>query len=359
MNLKQNCNTRLRIPFKFKVLSVVTLIAGIFAPGAAGQSTGSTLPFGEGIVAKKFYASVVDNDNKVWFLTEAGVVSFDGTKWTSHNKNPKIASTGLKGVAYDLSSNRQELLIATSAGATVATLPIDAKSDASSLNPENSKILSNNVLALAVGKKELRWFATDKGISALLNGKWLANNYEDRYPESIFEGYPITSLATSTNGDSLYIGSKGGGVMRVYRDDVDAVSGASEFAEWGPILMPSDSVYCIHITPDGTQWIGTDKGAARHKGYKTLEGWTVFTTVDGLAGDMIQAINSDKKGNLYFGTKNGLSVFDGTNWTKFQVADGLVSNNILSIAIDRNNVVWMGTDNGVTCIKEGKFTSYH
>jgi hypothetical protein len=51
MNLDQKYYTRFKIPIKLKVLAVVTIIAGIFAPVAVAQSTGTTLSFGEGIVA--------------------------------------------------------------------------------------------------------------------------------------------------------------------------------------------------------------------------------------------------------------------------------------------------------------------
>ncbi|MGB8490024.1 MAG: two-component regulator propeller domain-containing protein, partial [Bacteroidales bacterium] len=223
---------------------------------------------------------------------------------------------------------------------------------------DNSEIISENVLAVAVGRKELRWFGTDKGISAFKNRKWLTNSYTRKYPEGLFQDFPITSMATSIDGDSLYIGTRGGGVLRVYRNDVDAVSGASEYSAWGPINMPSDNVYSIHVSPDGTQWIGTDKGVAIHTGYKTLEGWRVITTAEGLADNFVQAIDSDAEGNIYIGTKNGLSVFNGSEWTSFRVENGLGSNNILTITVDKKGVVWLGTDNGVTSLKDGKFTRY-
>jgi ligand-binding sensor domain-containing protein len=347
-----------RISTRVNTLLITSCISGLFASVITAQTSGTVQSFGEGISAKKFYSSTIDEDNSVWFITEVGVVSFDGMKWVLHNTNPKLSSANLKNVAYDVTSNGQELWLASPAGVTVAALPIGATSNAATFNPENSKILSNNVLALAMGKKELRWFGTDKGISALSKGKWLTNGYEDKYPEAIFQGFPITSMATSINGDSLYFGSIGGGVMRVYRNDVDAISGASEYVGWGPILMPSDTVYSIHITEDGTQWIGTKRGVAKHTGYKTLEGWTVLSTADGLADDIVQAINSDSKGNLYFGTMNGLSVFDGTKWTNYKTANGLASNNILTIAVDKKDCVWLGTDNGVTSLKSGKLTSY-
>jgi ligand-binding sensor domain-containing protein len=139
---------------------------------------------------------------------------------------------------------------------------------------------------------------------------------------------------------------------------VDAVSGASEYAAWGPILMPSDSIYSVHITADGTQWFGTNRGLAKHTGYNTLEGWMIITSADGLADNFVQAIASDSKGKLYFGTKNGLSVLDGEKWVSYRPGDGLSSNNILTLAVDSDDCIWIGTDNGVTSFMGGKFTIY-
>jgi len=358
MTKKSKITYHIRISARIWTILITIFISGFSPYVIVAQTAGTVQPFGEGITAKKFFSSMVDKDNILWFLTETGVISFDGAKWVLHNTNPKVVSTGIKDIAYDVTSNGKELWLVSHTGVTVASLPFEAKSGVTTLKTENSKILSNNVLALATGKNELMWFGTDKGISALKNGKWLTNSYDDRYPETIFQNFPITALATSINGDSLYIGSQGSGVMRVYRNDLDAVSGASEYLGWGPILMPSDSVYSIHITTDGTQWIGTNRGVAKHTGYKTLEGWIVYTSADGLANDLVQAICSDSKGNMYFGTKNGLSVFDGTKWTSYRVKDGLASNNILSISIDNKDCVWLGTDNGVTSFIQGKFTCY-
>lgn len=343
---------------RLSYLLIATIMTWLFIPVINAQTAGSVQSLGEGISAKKFYSSTVDQDNTIWFLTESGIVSFDGTKWTLHNKNRKVATTGLKSLVYDFSSYGPELWIATQQGATVASTPVDAKSGATTYYADNSKILSENVLAVAVGKKEMRWFGTDKGISAFKSKKWLTNSYSRSIPEGTFQDYPITSLATSIDGDSLYIGTLGAGVLRVFRNDVDGVSGASDYAAWGPILMPSDTVYSVHVTADGTQWIGTRRGVAKHTGYKTLEGWIIFTSEQGLADDFVQAISSDSKGKIYFGTKKGLSVLDGEKWSSYKSEDGLASNNILTIAVDKTDCVWLGTDNGVSSFKNGKFTIY-
>lgn len=346
------------INYRFREFIISSLALILLAPAISAQNSGSAQPLGEGISAKNFFASTIDEDNTVWFLSESGIISFDGAKWTLHNKNRKVASSGIRGVVYDFSSYGAELWLATPQGAGVVSLPVDAKSGATSYYTENSSIISDNVLAVAVGKKELRWFGTDKGISAFKGKKWLTNGYTRKYPEGIFQDYPITSMATSIDGDSLYVGTLGGGVLRVFRNGVDAVSGASEYAAWGPILMPSDSVYSVHITKDGTQWFGTNRGLAKHTGYNTLVGWNIITSADGLANDFVQAITSDSKGKLYFGTKNGLSVYDGEKWTSYRQGDGLSANNILTLSVDSDDCVWIGTDNGVTRFTGGKFTIY-
>lgn len=349
------CKINIRRIYSFLIALSLTVV---LSPFLIAQDAAKVQALGEGINAKRFYASAIDEKNIVWFLTDQGIVSYDNTKWTLHNKNRKISSTGLRGMVYDNSSYGPEVWIATSRGATVASLPVDARSGATTYYPGNSEILSEDVVAVAVGRKGLRWFGTDKGISAFMEKKWLANKYDRQYPDGIFSDYPITVLKTNLDGDMLYIGTRGAGVFRVYRDEVDAVSGASEYAAWGPILMPSDTILSIHVSADGTQWFGTDMGVAKHTGNNTLEGWFVIDQEMGLADNVVQAISSDARGNIYFGTRNGLSVFDGTNWKTFRTGDGLSDNNILTIAAGKDGVVWIGTENGVTSYSDGKLMIY-
>lgn len=311
-----------------------------------------------GTSVKTFQAAVVDSNNNKWFLTEIGVVSYNGEKWMLHNKNRKVTTQDLKGFAYEINPNGHELWIASPKGVTVAALPIDGRTGATTYHTENTTILSNNVLQVAIGKSPMRWFGTDKGVSAFRNDKWLTPSYDELYPADLFQEYRITAMATDTGGDSLYVGTEGAGIARVFRTDVDAISGASVYAQWGPILLPSDKIYSIFIASDGTQWFGTDKGVARHAGSNTLKNWTVFNTGNGLTDNFVQSVTADHSGHVWIGTKGGVSVFDGSAWVSFTKDNGLNSNNILCIVVDKTGVVWLGTDDGVTSYENGKFTSY-
>ncbi len=311
-----------------------------------------------GTPIKLFKSVIVDNDNTKWFLTEQGIISFNGEKWTLHDKNKKVPTQDLKSFALEVNTYGQDLWIASPKGATVATIPVDGRTGATTYHTENTPILTNNVLQVAIGKSPMRWFGTTKGISAFSQDKWLKGDYEELYPEGLFEDYPITAMAASLGGDSLYIATDGAGVARVRRNDVDGITGASVYAQWGPILLPSDKVYSVLITTNNTQWFGTEKGLARHIGGNTLANWTVFSTKDGLPDNFVQAIAAGSNSQIWIGTKGGASLYDGAKWTAFTKVDGLNSNNIRCITVDKSGVVWFGTDDGVTSYKDQKFTNY-
>jgi ligand-binding sensor domain-containing protein len=301
---------------------------------------------------------LVDSDNTKWFCSEGGIASYDGKTWNLYAKIKDIPVDGLNGLSLFPSDEHSELWIASSYGATRITFPLDDTTGTRTLTPENSDLFGKEVISIAAGKNSIRWFGTEKGISALNGRQWLVRDYDIHYPEELFQGWPITRLATNPEGDSLYAATAGAGIARVYRDEVDAISGASLYAQWGPIILPSDNIYSLYIALDGVQWFGTDAGIARHSGYNTLENWTAYTTEDGLVDNFVQAICGDGNGNLWIGTRGGISVFNGSSWISYTTDNGLASNQILSIAIDQDGVVWIGMDQGISCFMNGEFTNY-
>jgi ligand-binding sensor domain-containing protein len=313
---------------------------------------------GSGIILKNVNSIVVDKSNIKWFSTEKGIVSFDGKTWKAHKDFQNIPTQNLQGLTYVADAEGQELWISSPEGATLTRLPMDEHTESITYNTENASLTSQNVMDVAAGMDSTRWIGTDKGVFALSKDKWLKPDYAMYYTERMFSEYPITSMATNLKGDTLFIATEGIGIARVYRDNLDGISGASVYAQWGPIELPSDYVLSIFIAPDGTKWFGTEEGAARHRGNNTLDNWTAFTTDDGLVDNFVQTICSDMDGNIWFGTSGGISVLSGSSWTSYTIENGLISNNILSLATDLKGVVWIGTDEGISSFEKGKFTSY-
>lgn len=71
-----------------------------------------------------------------------------------------------------------------------------------------------------------------------------------------------------------------------------------------------------------------------------------YDVVDGLAHSRVGAIYQDRKGYLWFGTREGLSRFDGYRFTNYGINDGLGQIIVNAIAEDRQGRLWVGTNGG-------------
>jgi signal transduction histidine kinase/ligand-binding sensor domain-containing protein/DNA-binding response OmpR family regulator len=76
-----------------------------------------------------------------------------------------------------------------------------------------------------------------------------------------------------------------------------------------------------------------------------------ISTSDGLSNSSIIVIHQDQLGQMWFGTRDGLNMFDGNRFTVYlnNPNDSLsISNNdILSIQEDASGAIWVGTYNGL------------
>ena len=310
--------------------------------------------FEGGASLKKFYSGFIDDNGDKWFLTDSGIAFGESSFFDRIFEMPV---ENLKQFSFQLSSDGSKVWFATPKGAFCTNMPFDPDSAVVVYNTENSSILSDSVISIIVGGNDSQWIATDKGVSGLQNNKWLTLSYENDYPEGFFEIFPITTMATNQGGDSLFVGTMGAGVGRFTRNDVDGISGASPYAQWGPCRLPSDNIYSICVNGD-TQWYGTDAGLARHDGYDYFEGWTAYTTEDGLVDNFVQTIEVDPSGRLWLGTKGGISVLEDSEWINYTINDGLLSNNILSIVSNRFGEVYIGTDNGFMVINKNTLVCF-
>ena len=77
---------------------------------------------------------------------------------------------------------------------------------------------------------------------------------------------------------------------------------------------------------------------------------------DGLIDNNVLCVSIDNNDNVWFGTQNGVSKFDGTNWSSHSMStdSGMVSNTISAIHAASNGDVWIGTDFGA-CIYNGSY----
>ena len=299
--------------------------------------------------AKEFYSGFIDEDDCKWFLSDQGIAF---SRFSYFDRIIEAPEKGLRQFALQSSPEGSKVWFASPNGVIESEMPYSPDSAVKVYNTENSSILGDSVIAIVTVPNDLQWFGTEEGVSALFQDSWLNPSYDDQYPEGFFEFFPITTMAANPGGDTLFVATMGAGVGRFSRNDVDGISGASPYAQWGPCVLPSDNVISVCVDGD-LQWYGTDAGLARHEGYDYMEGWTAFTTEDGLVDNFVQTIAMDCTGKLWVGTRGGISVLDGSEWINYTTRDGLLSNNILSIVCDKTGDVYIGSDKGFMVYNHG------
>lgn len=100
----------------------------------------------------------------------------------------------------------------------------------------------------------------------------------------------------------------------------------------------------------GNIWLGTDDGLTKYDGKYFYH----YTTQEGLPHNLILSLSIDSKGNLWIGTFNGgAAKFDGRNFYIYTKSTGLPDNVVNDIEEDSSGNIWFVTGNGPALLKDG------
>lgn len=202
------------------------------------------------------------------------------------------------------------------------------------------------------------WFGTKEGVTEfrkrdsvfvnLTTEQGLANN-------------EITSI-TEDNSGSLWFGTLGGGLSRFNGNSV------VEFASLQG--LPVKKVYAIAEDRDGNLWMGGNEGGIakfefdkRNSRKKILQpgstGFLNFTTIHGITDQIIMTMIIDKSGNLWFGSADGLSKFDGRFVATYSSEQGLIDDHVVGLKEDSKGNIWIGTfERGLSMFDGQSLTNY-
>lgn len=196
------------------------------------------------------------------------------------------------------------------------------------------------VTSLALDGASNPYYATrGNGFSGRSAGLWRTFTKED---EPV-RGNWVGALALDVAGN-LWVATEAG-IQRFAEGDLTRPGELFSQAETG---LGVQGVRALYPDPDGGLWAG-GAGAAYFDG----ERWTPLSTAEGLAGEAVQAIAVDEQGRTWFGTDQGLSVWNGAAF--FDVADSidLPSNDFRALLAD-GDVIWIGTAAGLYRIADNQ-----
>jgi DNA-binding NtrC family response regulator/ligand-binding sensor domain-containing protein len=117
-----------------------------------------------------------------------------------------------------------------------------------------------------------------------------------------------------------------------------------------------DVIHSIDGTPDGIIWFATEGGgASRYDGKEFVN----FTTKDGLPHNHVHDVCCGPDGVVWFATGGGVSRYDGKEFFNLTTEDGLVHNNVYVMCRDPDGLMWFGTDGGgISCYDGEDFVNF-
>lgn len=121
--------------------------------------------------------------------------------------------------------------------------------------------------------------------------------------------------------------------------------------------LPQDTIKAIYQTKDGFIWLGTEEGIVRFDGFN----FKVYNTdnISQFKSNNIIVLKEDSSGNLWIGTySGGLVKFRNGQFTVYTTRDGLPGDLVVSLCEDSEERLWIGTDKGLAYYKEDKIISF-
>ena len=301
----------------------------------------------EGLPANSASDIIQDSTGYVYIGTYEGMVRFDGVDFTIFNR----------GLAEKYNFVAARRIFQASDGAIwvgsndegIFRLVMDSEEAVRSFSKAEG-LPNNSVRAISEDKSGNIWVATASGVA------YITKDFKIVNPDPSFQSSHqdlhnlVTSLFTDKNGRVWVTTDVAGGIYYFENTHFQSYSFSS------PVLQ-NRVVSSINQTNAGQMIFGVAPNlAVMGEG----SGAQVFNLgVKSGRGTVINDIEEDKNGAIWFATDAGISILKNGKMAQYTEAEGLMDNSINRILEDREGNIWFATDHaGVQKINRGIFRMY-
>jgi signal transduction histidine kinase/ligand-binding sensor domain-containing protein/DNA-binding response OmpR family regulator len=303
----------------------------------------------DGLPRNYVKAILQTRDGYLWIGTQAGLVRFDGARFTIYNSTntPALRSHNIRVLVED---RQGALWIGTDGGGVVR----QANGRFTQFG-EKEGVPYLIVHTLHVDRRGRVWAGTFRGGLAVFDGQKFT-----QLTDPAIGSYSIRSIQEDRDG-TLWIGTDGAGIKQ-YKD--------GQVRDWtGNGGLPAGVVWPILHARDGTVWIGTYDGLAHWSATTnaaTKPGTNAgtmdtYTTRNGLPSNIVSSLMEDRDGNVWVGTSGGLVRIRAGDRAMHVMTenDGLASDWVFALYEDREGSMWVGSQGGgLNRFADGAFTTW-
>ncbi|MFL5764516.1 MAG: two-component regulator propeller domain-containing protein [Bacteroidia bacterium] len=310
------------------------------ANGACQMIGNKIVPFSDDTLISKatIITMYADKTGNIWFGTVSdGVTKFDPSKhtFTRFTTQNGLRNNFVRAINEDLQGN---IYIGTISGISKITL----ENKVEKVNIPNEEV--NAFLAITSDNRNNLWLGTSAGVY-----KYNGLAYRNYLQKNGLASNKILSVLQDREGN-FWFGTDGFGVSKFSTEAFTSYSVKDS--------LPGDYITTIFQDSKKQIWLGVKNfGVVKFDHGKMVNYRLNVKNINGsLADNEVLSICEDYQGNLYFGTKAGLSVFNGSTFKSYHKKDGLPDEVVYSIIRDHSGVIWIGTQNELCSFKDGRFT---
>jgi len=191
-----------------------------------------------------------------------------------------------------------------------------------------------SVFSVLAAEDGTLWVGGDGGL-----GRIVGDRFESvELPVTSGGRQPFIRRLIAESGGGVYAASGINGV-HLWRDGV--------VRSWMEAPTPGAlATYCVLERPDGSVWVGTSVGVFGLTGNR-LEPLEAFESI---LDRPVYSMEPDAEGRVWFGTDEGIRIWDGIELMSIRSGDGLPGAEVNRDAVwlDRDGSMWVGTERGVT-----------
>jgi len=280
-----------------------------------------------------------DGSNQLWVATDTGLFKLLTSGYELFDIGVDVQVTA---VTFDQSIN--SLWIGTTGGIYQIKL---GDADSTVVSIALDQLSNTTILSVYVDENSEKWFGTGRGVTRNANNKWQKDKFKMNISGALvnmpFYEYAVTSIGIWEG--NYFFATAGNKLWRTvdWQPSVDAFTGATMWDQPYNGFAIADTMYAVFIDSKGQQWFGGKEGVQVHIGHDPESDNTPY--FDELVNPIVHCIAEDTNGNIWVGTENGISIFDGENWT---ASTATLPNKYITAISFHGNKAWVGTKQGLT-----------
>lgn len=288
----------------------------------------------DGLPSDNIQAICQTNNGYLWFGTAAGLIRFDGLKFTVFDKD-NTSALGSNTILSLSEDDRGVLWIATTAG--LVTMKDGVFSRFNALDPALEEVLS----VVFAGPNHTIWIGTrTSGLYRYRDGVLRSFTTDDGLSDNHITS--IVERQMAGLGAEIWVGT-GKGLNRFQGETLT-------------VFYPEIQVKTLYaVNNTGHLWLATTQGEVRIVNERS-PGIEHFED-PGL--QQVNAIFIDRLNNQWIGASHGLYLKQGSAFTPYSEQRALFDDAVTVIAADQEDSLWIGTaSSGIWYIRKERFATY-